>query len=89
MAIEDSKYQSVRPGAVDDEPSEGTWEYWVHDCVTPSMTEIEAKKAAAGTVWKCGNCSNQWKLNLHTRHMTPDAAELQWIRITPIKENGE
>lgn len=92
MAIEDSKYQPVRNGDDVEEPSEGTWEYVVHDCHTPNMVEILTRKAAAGTIWKCGSCGNQWKLNLHNKNMTPlrpSTSVLHWIRITPIKENGE
>lgn len=92
MAIEDSKYQAVRSGDDVEELSEGTWEYVVHDCHTPSMAEILVQKAAAGTIWKCGNCHNQWKLTLHTKNMTPlssATSSLRWIRITPIKENEE
>jgi hypothetical protein len=93
MATEDYKYQLVR----DDEkdyPSEGEWEYLVHDCHTPSKSEINTQAAAAGTVWKCGNCSNRWRLisrKLQSRHplMGSDQEELQWIRITPIKDEAK
>jgi hypothetical protein len=90
MATEDGKYQVVREDD-QDYPSGGEWEYVVHDCRTPSLVEITSQGAAVGTVWKCGNCSHRWKLINHTikgiNHplIGSDREQLQWIRITPIK----
>jgi hypothetical protein len=93
MATEDNKHQPVREGDDVDEPSGGEWEYFVHDCRTPSLAEIQTRNAAVGTVWKCGDCGNRWKLINHTKHRStvlsaPDQL-LVWRRISPIKEDGE
>lgn len=89
MATEDGKYQVVREDD-QDYPSGGEWEYVVHDCRTPSLVEITSQGAAVGTVWKCGNCSHRWKLLIRknsTRNpLSGSTEELQWVRITPIKD---
>jgi hypothetical protein len=89
MAAKDSKYQGVRD---DQHPSEGTWVQVVHDCVTPSQSEIAAKAAAVNTIWSCGNCSDKWKLILHGQQGSfggVTKTELTWVRITPKGEDGE
>lgn len=91
MATEDHKYQPVREGSEEIPSSEGEWEYFVHDCNTPTYDEIEARAAAVGTIWKCGHCANRWKLATRNRNggqaFTTRDDILTWIRITPIKDD--
>lgn len=100
MTTKDWKYRAVTDSPdYEQDPAQGEWEIVVHDCRLPSLSEIEAKQAAVGTVWKCGGdngCGDRWKLITHTAQGTlarmNGQSELQWIRITPktdTPENGE
>lgn len=92
MALDDYKHQTVRDDE-QDYPSEGEWEYVVHDCHTPSMDEVKSRNASVETVWRCGNCGHRWKLINHTKHGTFGVATgqstLVWRRITPIKDHEQ